>query len=243
MRSSSIVIRRFTAIPDPALIRHVGHSKYEHATVVSTTVTHTISGANIAVGTHLIAGIALTGNPPVAGTPTLTDSKGNTWAINVNGDSTSENGSAAALIGSAKITTALVAGDTITFTLSTGRLALLMSIDQFSDLATSSWFDASAHNMTVSGSPNGSWTVGPTGTLTKQPSLVYAVACISSGAGDWITAPVGLTRTAFDTTTAAPSDREIMTMYKTVFSTAAVTVSGTLSSTAWGGVVGTFKGA
>lgn len=99
----------------------------------------TVPAGGCALGNHLIAVYATNGATALT-TPGVSDSKGNTWQ----NDRIHDDGVGAihVSVSSAKITTALVSGDTITVTPTGGGAQRTLAVYEYSGLDATTWRDA-----------------------------------------------------------------------------------------------------
>lgn len=192
-------------------------------------------GSAVSIGDHVIAYFCEDENRTLS---SIADSKGNTWAIDVQVTNTFSGGTTGRCIAicSAKITSALTTSDTITATHSGGG-GTVKSLGAFSV----SGLDTTAHkDLTSTGTGNNgtAWTTGSTGTLSQADELVVT-ACsgtinnVTNNPGTWTEI---LDR--FDT------DLALAAQYKIVSATTAQTGAGTWSNNVdWAAAIVTYKAA
>lgn len=189
----------------------------------------------VAVGHTLLMGLvweAAAGSVPTISS--IVDSRSNTWTTTPD-DSTFGGTTVAAAIVRARVTTALVPGDTVTVTISAARSRWAAQIDQFDDLASSP-LDAHTHNAGTATSLS----TGTTGATVAQAELVYCVFGFPSARGP--SAPAGWGGGPVLETTAGSTDRALQSTWLYVSATG--TQQGTLtlaSSGAYAAAIATYK--
>lgn len=209
-------------------------TKTENASASSSTITLT---AGAAVGSTVLVGIAW--ESAAGSVPTIsaaTDSKSNTYTttpdVSVNAGTT-----VAVAVLRARLTTALVSGDTITVTVSGGsRGRWAMQADGFDDVNTSP-LDKTASNAPGS---SASLSTGVTSATAQAFELVYAA--FGFGSGRTVTIPGGWAGGAKVETSAGSGDRALQVVHKYVSTTG--TQEGTLtlsSSSTYGAGIATYK--
>jgi hypothetical protein len=193
--------------------------------------------AGAAIGSTVLIGCCWESSTGVVPTiSSVVDSRGNTYSttpdVSVDAGTT-----LAVMILRGKVTTALLAGDTITVTVSGGaRTRWCLQADAFDDL-TATPLDQTASNAPGS---SASLSTGTTAATTQANEQLYAV--FGFGSGRTTTIPSGWSGTAKVETSAGISDRGMQVIYKTV--TATGTQQGTLtlsSASTYGGIIGTYK--
>lgn len=151
----------------------------------------------------------------------VVDTRGNTWTADVTAGGAG-NTTVAVGIFRARVTTALLAGDTITVTIGAARARWAMQYDQFDDLLPSA-LDVGASN-----SNPGSATSLVTGaTLDTGQPYELAYAAFGMGAGRVITIPPDWSGTASVETAAGSADRALQVIYQ--YSSTAGAQQGTLT--------------
>ena len=160
----------------------------------------------------------------------VTDSVGNTWAVDATDTTTSQGKTFA----SCQVATQITSGDTITVTWSVGSSsAIAVWLVSVTGLATSSPFDQTAAN----GASGTAATVGPTGTLSQADEIVFVCFRISV-VSTW--AEGG----ALQTITNSYDGTNASLFYEIVAATTAVTETATAGSTgSWTALIATYKGA
>ena len=98
---------------------------------------------NVAVGNHIVVFLGFSGALGITVT-SVVDQAGNTYSVDVLTDDGNATGAYSAVI-SARCTTALTAGQTITATLSSAVTHRLISAAEYSGLASASWVDSSSN--------------------------------------------------------------------------------------------------
>jgi hypothetical protein len=139
----------------------------------ATTLVLTISGVTTTVGNHVIVTCVFSGT----GFSSVTDSKGNTWQVDVSQPPFTA-GNSGAGIASSKLGTALVNGDTITLTFGSSSRAAAW-VDEYSGLDATTWLDkvASVSDGGVAAAASDS---GATATTTVADELLIGASAVSS---------------------------------------------------------------
>lgn len=190
----------------------------------TTTLTVPVSGC--AQGNTIIVWISWSGTSTLTG---VTDSKGNTYTINVQIRNLVSSTNSAAIV-SAYLTNALVSGDTLTMAGVTD--SHVMQAHEFSGIAT-----APAVDKTVSASSASAGTTvnsGATAALTGATDL-YAAA-IQTGTGPLVDTTTGLTNIGDDF-------NQYEGRYKILAANTAVSYQGTIPSGTWAAAVATYQAA
>jgi hypothetical protein len=198
-------------------------TKTENASASSSTITLT---AGAAVGSTVLIGIAW--ESAAGSVPTIsaaTDSKSNTYTttpdVSVNAGTT-----VAVAVLRARLTTALVAGDTITVTVSGGsRGRWALQADAFDDVNASTPLDKTTSNAPGS---SASLSTGVTTATAQAFELVYAI--FGFGSGRTVTIPGGWTGGAKVESSAGSGDRALQVIHKYVNVTGTQEGTLTLSS-------------
>ena len=209
-------------------------TKTENASATSSTITLT---AGAAVGSTVLVGIAW--ESAAGSVPTIsaaTDSKGNTYTTTPDVSANAGTTVAVAVL-RARLTTALVSGDTITVTVSGGsRGRWALQADGFSEVNTSP-LDKTTSNAPAS---SASLSTGVTTATAQAFELVYCV--FGFGSGRTVTIPGGWTGGAKVESSAGSGDRALQVIHKYVNATG--TQEGTLalsSSSTYAAGVATYK--
>jgi hypothetical protein len=156
----------------------------------------------------------------------ITDSKGNTYTVDINQNSASH--VVTAFVGSAYATTALVNGDTITITCNTSVVSYCLATE-FSGLANSSWFDQKAGAQQAFAT---SWTTGSTPTTTVANELLIGMFV---GTGNETNTPTGtFAGGGEDNLWGTGTGLMLMTSYAIVSATGAYACTGTISAADYG---------
>jgi hypothetical protein len=182
-------------------------------------VTATVPGGmTFPAGSLVLVGVTHHQNSSTGNT--VTDSKGNTYTR----DHFQSQGTAHTVNAfSSRITTALVAGDTVTVTWSATRNGAINVSGYSGTLVGGTVLDQIAAN---SGLGTNTTTVGPTSTLAQADELVYAVASnAATRTLNWATPATDLTQYLSTTTI-----RSVNPAYGNVAATTAITGSGTWSN-------------
>lgn len=129
--------------------------------------------SNVAVGNHIVVPMFFSG--ALGLTVTVTDQAGNSYTVDVLTDDGNSTGAYSA-IATAKCTTALTAGQTITMTVSASVTYRMMSAYEYSGLHPTSWVEA------VSNTGKGSSTAPASGSVTAAAGdLLIGVTSYNSG--------------------------------------------------------------
>lgn len=216
---------------------HLGTIATGTLSTTSSSITLTLT-AGAPVGATVLLGIAWDAPSP-GGVPTISsvvDSRGNSWSTTP--DMSVAAGTTVAVGGlRARVTTALVAGDTITVTISSaarGRWAA--QADCFDDVNTSP-LDKTATNAPSSST---ALSTGVTAATVQATELVYCV--FGFGGGRTVTIPAGWTGGPKVETSAGSGDRGLQVIHKYVSATG--TQEGTLTlstSSTYAGAIATYK--
>lgn len=208
-------------------------------TVVTSATAGAVTAANpVPAGRTAVGAIAWDSS---AGTiPTISsivDTRGNTWTMDSSAGGVT-NTTVAVGIFRARITTALLAGDTITVTISAARARWAMQYDAFDDLLPSALDQIAGNN-----NP-GSQTALVSGATpaTLQPyELVYAAFAFGTARGPVIQA--GWSGTASVETAAGSADRALQTVYQYTSATGVQQAPLTLTTAStYAGCAATYKG-
>lgn len=215
-----------------ALIGTIGSNTYQGTGVRSLEVTLTSS---LSTGRTIIGALAT--EDAAAATPnlTITDTRGNTYTVD---RQVNNSGTITVSIFSARVTSALSAGDKITFTVPGGdpsRTRWLATVQAFDDIIAGTRVDKTASNAT-SGS---SLSSGTTAATTDPTELVFA----AFGMGVRTFTPgSGFTASAQVATSVGSGDRALNTEWQYVAITGPQTATATLnSSSTYAGAVVTYK--
>ncbi|TYK45144.1 hypothetical protein [Actinomadura decatromicini] len=215
---------------------HLGTIGTATLSTTSSSITITLS-AGAPVGSTVLLGIAW--DAAAGGVPTIasvTDSRGNSWSTTP--DMSVAAGTTVAVGGlRARVTTALLTGDTITVTISgaaRGRWAA--QADAHSEVNTTP-LDKTASNAPGS---SASLSTGVTAATTQANELVVAV--FAFGSGRTVTVPSGWAAGPKVETTAGSGDRALLVAHRYVSATG--TQEGTLglsSASTYAAAVATYK--
>lgn len=203
----------------------------------STTVTLTVpTGITTTVGNHLIMMIGHS-NATSSFLASVSDSKGNTWQIDIDQNDGGTTGAWASLA-STHLSTALVAGDTITLTYmaAPGTYEVFL-VYEYSGLASSSWVD------TAGGTGGGKSTsfASPSITTTNANDLLLGVLCYS-GTGAYTETGSGFSNVI--TQQSSPAHITLAVNDRTVSATGTYNDSGTTSPSAYYSfIIGAYKAA
>jgi len=206
------------------------YTKTENASTTTSTLT---LSSGVSSGHTLMAAVCWEAS---AGTlPTISsvvDSRGNTWTTTPDVSALAGTTLAVAIL-RARVTTALLTGDTITITLSASRSRWAWQVDDFDDVNTS------PKDQTASNSPGSSASLssGTTTATAQAYELLYAV--YGFGTGRTVTIPAGWSGGAQVATSAGSTDRAMQAVWKYANATGTQQSTLTLSSasTYAGGIV------
>lgn len=177
--------------------------------------------ANLALGTVGVLAFGKGGNITVT---SITDSKGNTWAL----DHQFSDGTRAGTIASAQIATAVTTGDTITVNLSSATSGTQdCFVATVSGLATSSVLDQAFHNNGTAAT----WTTGASATLAQAEEIAFAFFRSSGAPG---------TKDAAWTDVSAKQGLASFE-YKIVAATTALTATYTAGAGTWIAIMAAYK--
>jgi hypothetical protein len=185
-------------------------------------------GVAVSAGDFVIVGAGGSANGVITG---VTDSKGNTYAVDKTDATLRGNG-----IASSKIGTALAVSDTITVTFTTSassrRHAWAASV---SGLDTTTWLD----KINAASGTTGAWNGGASGTLTQADEIVFA---------NGFHATTGTSTPATNYTELydfGDAGSTLSSVYRIVAATTSETPGGTWSASGsqWDAVTATYKGA
>ena len=230
------VVRVAPSTPTAALIAQLGSA-------VTTTTASTISLAVTAaapVGSTVVVAAGQTDTT----LSSLTDSRGNSYTVDRSTVTNGSDADARVAIGSARLTTALQAGDTITATFAANTKSVrVISAAAFSGLATTGWADQSATNTTGSGT---SLTSGTSPTTTNHTELVIGAFGTAAATTGTFTASNGFTaantNTALNTGHVQSDDLGVHLAWKVVTTTGTQQATGSLTiSGAYAGALQTYK--
>jgi PKD repeat protein len=191
----------------------------------SATFTATVpAGVSTVAGRHLVLAYLFSGTPGETVTG-VTDTRGNAYRVDALRSNTGGNG-LTVVIASARIGTALTAGDTITVTQSTFTTYHALQVYEFGNFAATSWWDRTATGNSASSSTAVATAATPVTTQADE-TLVAAVA-----AGDkpaTLTSAVGWSDSDSVTAGATTKQKTLGVAVRDVTATAAYSYAGTLS--------------
>jgi PKD repeat protein len=183
------------------------------------------AGTNTVAGRHLVVGYLFSGTGGDSVT-SVTDSRGNSYRTDAVKSNSGSSGLKAYLF-SAKLTTALVAGDTLTVTQSTSTTYHAIQVHEFDNFDPTSWADRSAVGNASSAST--SVTTAATATTSAAAETLVAVA----GMGDTpttLTSDAGWTDAGAVTAGGSSKQKTLAMAAREVTSTGSYAYSGTLST-------------
>jgi hypothetical protein len=189
------------------------------STVSGTSMILTLT-QNVSAGNTLIGGLSLEAAGGVLPTISVADSKANTWVID---NQVLSGVTVSTTIFRARITNAMLVGDTITLTSSNSRNRWAASVENFGGVEIAP-VDVSASNAATSASINS----GTTATSGGAPRLAFASFGYSMTRT--FTALNSYTATPQVATAAGSSDRAVSNAYKYIYTTGTQQATGTLSS-------------
>jgi hypothetical protein len=229
--SAALSVTETTNVSDmqpiaPSFVKVVGQNSLATS---SATLVVTLTGA-VPVGDLIVLGITGNGNGQLT---SVVDSKGNAWNLDNNTTSTT-GGQVASVV----VTTAMVAGDTITLNGTTAITSRQAIAAQFTGVSPSGWFDKLASTSNTSTTPNSGLTPATSQANEIVVGLIEPVTATAAS----ITA-ADATFTEIGSGDGAGSSRSIKMYYKVVNTVGTQSVSGTLStSVAWRATTTTYRG-
>lgn len=215
-----------------SLIKHVGDAS---TSVTGTKLTITVPPAGVSAGSTLIAKAA---HAYTSGSPSMADSRGNTWTLH----KTSPNASLTmrAALFSAQIDTALQGGDTIQLATSASVGNKTFSVDEFSNLIFGTALDVVNNNGSTSTTPGTSLSIA----TTQADDLVYGMVAVNGPLSEGYTEDglgefTGLVRTG---TSSGSGDVTVNGAFKSVAVTGTYGYKPTLAvSEPWVEIIAAFK--
>lgn len=232
--TSAVVTASYTATSG------LGNPVYLGSGVTNTTglvVTMQVT-APVSAGDCVI--LSLAGTVPTGMTEvwTVTDARGNTWATNVHAyDNTSSQQS---MIASTRVTTNLQTNDVITVTGTNATARLVIQAFSVSGIAASGRLDKTQVNTPSTSTRNLS--TNATAALAQANEIVFSTFSALSNSQP-VTAGASWAIGTIAATTAGSNDRMVITEWRIVNSTSAVTGTATLNtSSAYAGAIASYKG-
>jgi len=207
---------------------------YGSATAVGS-VNFTFSSA-VSTG-HTLIGAVNTTQASTTPVFTVSDSKGNTYSVDMFAVSSTTDEMA---VFSAHITTALTTSDTMTISVNDGtHTRWVVSVEEFDDILTSP-LDKTAKS---TGTSTSSMTSTATATTTAANELVFGGFGFTNGATRTFVAGAGFTNSPQIYTNVGSSDRVVCNEWQYVNSTGAQTATATLTggTSTWAAIVATYK--
>lgn len=187
-----------------------------------TSVASTLS-VGAAVGTTVVGVVGTTTVSSVIPTLTIADSKGHTWTQSTPSVSATLGG---VIVFFARITTALVAGDTITVTGNSARNRWSMDIHSFDDVSSAPAIDKQAQNNAgTSTAING----GTTAATTSADEVVFGAFVFGGVPAATFTAGFGFASSGTVDPGATSSNRAVALEWKYVSATGTQQATATLS--------------
>lgn len=236
--TSGTVSTSYTASSGIGGITEIGDGKAQ--AVSNTTVT--ITTTNTAdVGDDVF--VCLGGTVPTGSseTWTVTDSRGNTYATNVHAYDNTATQQAA--IAHCRVSTGIQVADTITVTGTTATARLTAKAIVVSGISASTPLDEIQDNIVLTANATKNLNTTATAALAQADEFAIAAFSTTSGAPP-ITPGTGWSNASLVQTNQGSNDRALFVMWKITGATTAVTGTATSTvSTAFAGVVATYKGA
>lgn len=218
-----------------------------HEALLDTTVVEAASatgvltvGSTVPVGrTVYAAAVWESGAGTIPPITSVTDDRGNTWTVDKTSGG-SGNGTVAAMLARARVTTQLEIGDEITVLLGETRTRWALQGDSFDDVNATSPLDKTAAN----NNPGSASSLSSGTTTATAQAYELAIAVFGFGPGRTVTIPTGAgwAGTAKVETNAGSTDRAMQVIYK--YTAATGTQEGTLtlsSASTYTGLVATYK--
>src|SRR5262245_34929582 len=217
-----------------ALVQTVGGTATK---TTGTSLAVTVAAPGVTAGDTLTISFAM---DPAAGAVTCADTKGNTYSVDADVTNGSGTTGVRALILSARVTTALVAGDTITITHPSVD-ARVMSVNEFSGLRATGRLDRTA---TATGSST-NLSAGPTAVTSQPDELLMGVVGVETKKGEPLTQGTGYTALPGANTGtfgALTSNMSVDEEYRIVSATGAYVADGTLiTGRQWAMIIATYR--
>jgi len=192
------------------------------------------SGGSTVVGRHLVVAYLFSG----AGSDKVTsisDTRGNAYTINAVKGNSGTSG-LMAVVASAKVSTALVAGDRVTVTQNVASTYHAMQVYEFDNFDPTSWVDK-----TATGNASGTQvSTAPTSTTAQSNETLFAAAGFGDTTATLTSAPGWSDSAKIEAT--GSKHKSVAVAVKDVAATGAYSYSGTLSaSEQWVAVLVTFR--
>lgn len=208
-------------------------------TVAADSATGTLTaGAAVPVGrTIIVATLWESGAGTIPAVSSVTDDRGNTYAVDVTAGAAG-NTTVALMLARGRVTTQLEAGDDITVTIGETRSRWCLQADSFDDVNASSPLDKSKAN----NNPGSSASMSSGVTTATAQAYELLVAAFGLGVGRTITIPAGWTGTAVVETSTTNPNRALQVIYK--YTSATGTQEGTISvnsASTYAGLIATYK--
>jgi cysteine-rich repeat protein len=207
-------------------------------TTTGSTIAVTVAAGGVAVNNTVIVAFAM---DPATGAVTVADTRGNTYTSNADVSNGSGTNGVRTVVLSTRLTTALLAGDTITVT-HPSVAARAVSVNVFSGLAGASVLDRTATGTGTSTAP----ATPATAATTQADELLIGAMGVETGSTETFTLGAsyitGTNRSSSAGTAAA--NITIDPEYRIVAATGTYTATGTLSaSRAWAAAIATYRAA
>jgi hypothetical protein len=199
----------------------------------STTLVLTLGAVTTTVGNHLVLVMASRSGVITS----LVDSKNNTWQS----DHASAGTGAMQEIRSCKLTSALVAADTITITVSGSATGISAVVAEYSGLETSSWLDKQVGATFTTGTSADS---GATGTTSQADELLVGMVGHQSSITAFTPEVLSPVWNQLSTAASTGSIQQVHPLYRIVSATGAYSTKATWStSRIYGAAIATYKAA
>ncbi|TDB88362.1 hypothetical protein E1264_11820 [Actinomadura sp. KC216] len=204
----------------------------------SNTVGAVTVGQAVAAGRTVLGAVVWSqDNTTIPSISSVTDSRGNTYAVDE--DAGSGNSTASCAIFRGRVTTPLQVGDTITVTIGAGRQRWCLQANAFDDVIVSPLDRTQANDNPGSSS---SLSTGTTAVTQQARELAYGVYGFGRGSDQNITATGGWNADAQVNTVSASTKRGLQVAWIYLNSTAAVEGTATTSApTTYSGCVATYR--
>jgi chitodextrinase len=205
------------------------------AATSGTTVALTVPAGGVAVGRTVVVWTGMSSR--TLNLTSITDSRGNAYTVDLSVKHASS--SVSNFIGSARIATALQAGDQITVGFSGSSSIRLVAAAEFSGVASASRVDRTAGTNGTSTTPS-----SPTTAATSQPAeLVVGGFGANASSSVGFTPAAPFTALTAASATAGTTSRSIYREFQIVGATGAYRANGTLTSnTQWTAGIVTYRG-
>lgn len=189
----------------------------------STTLT---LSAGVAIGHTVILNCTTNNSPTTNPTPTVTDTRGNTWTVDASEVTTGANLNS--YVVSSRLTTALQSGDIITFNMGENRTRFLLQAYDVPNIVSGTRVDA-ATSVNTGTSGTSQTTNTSASATTNANDLIWALFSYTSN-GRTYTVGSGYTAGTINETSVGSADRGQWSEYKLVTSTGTQVATATIST-------------